>query len=239
MKSLGIIGGLGPMATVYLLELITDMTDAATDQQHINSIIYNFPVIPDRTAHILDNSKPSPLPAMVEIAQKLDGMGVSVIATPCNTAHYFYDDLAKSVSVPIINVLSETTKILKEEGAKKVGIMATTGTISTRLFQNEFEKAGIDYALPDEDGQAKVMSVIYNDIKAGKEPNMGEFYQVAQNLRDNGCDCIILGCTELSLVKRSHNLGPGFLDTLEVISKRCIEMCDKSVKPQYSKLITG
>ncbi len=238
MKSLGIIGGLGPMATVYLLELITAMTDAETDQQHINSITFNCPTIPDRTAYILDNSKPSPLPDMVEIAKKLDSMGVSVIATPCNTAHYFYNDLAASVSVPIINVLAETTATLKKEGAKKVGIMATSGTIATRLFQNEFEKAGIEYVLPDEAGQAKVMSVIYDDIKAGNDPHMGDFYQVAQNLRDNGCDCIVLGCTELSLIKRSHTLGPGFLDTLEVIAKRCIEMCDKSVKAKWQNLIT-
>ena len=238
MKSVGIIGGLGPMATVYLLELIISMTDADNDQQHINSIVYNYPVIPDRTAYILDKSNPSPLPAMREIAQKLDSFGVSVIATPCNTAHYFYNELAESVSVPIINVLSETVNVIKAEGAKKVGIMATTGTIATRLFQDVFEKADIDYALPNADGQAKVMSVIYDDIKAGKEPNMGEFYQVAQNLRDNGCDCIILGCTELSLIKRSHSLGAGFLDTLEVIAKRCIEMCDKKVKSEYSRLIT-
>ena len=238
MKSLGIIGGLGPMATVYLLELITAMTDAETDQQHVNSIVYNFPAIPDRTAYILDKSKPSPLPLMTEIAQKLDSMGVSVIATPCNTAHYFYDELAASVSVPIVNVLTETTAVLKKEGAKKVGIMATTGTISTRLFQQEFEKAGIEYILPDEDGQNKVMSIIYDDIKAGNEANMGEFYQVAQNLRDKGCDCIILGCTELSLIKRTHSLGRGFLDTLEVIAKRSIEMCDGTVKPRYQNLIT-
>lgn len=238
MKSLGIIGGLGPMATVYLLELITAMTAAENDQQHINSITFNYPTIPDRTAHILDKSKPSPLPPMIEIAQKLDSLGVSVIATPCNTAHYFYDDLAASVNVPIVNVLKETTKVLKAEGAKKVGIMATTGTISTRLFQDELESAGIDYVLPDADGQKKVMSVIYDDIKAGNEPKMGEFFQVAQNLRDNGCDCIILGCTELSLIKRSHNLGAGFLDTLEVIAKSCIEACDKKVNEKYRNLIT-
>lgn len=239
MKTLGIIGGLGPMATVYLLELITSMTDAETDQQHVNSIFFNSPEIPDRTAYILDNSKPSPLPSMVDIAKKLDSLGVSVIATPCNTAHYFYEDIAKSVSVPIVNVLSETAKVLKDEGAKNVGVMATSGTISTRLFQNEFEKNGINYTLPDENDQKKIMSLIYDDIKAGRPADMNVFNEVTQNLFNSGCDVIVLGCTELSLIKRSEDIGNGFLDTLEVIAKRCVEMCDKHVKPQYANLISG
>ena len=238
MKTLGIIGGLGPMATVYLMELITQMTAAETDQDHINSIIFNCPEIPDRTAYILDRSKPSPLPEMIGIAKKLQSLGADVIATPCNTAHYFYDELAGAVGVPIINVLSETAMVLKSAGVKNAGIMATTGTVSTRLFQNEFEKRGITYTLPDEAEQSLVMSVIYDDIKAGRAPDMEKFSGVSGRLFDSGCDCVVLGCTELSLIKRSEKLGAGFLDTLEVIAKRCVEMCGKRVVPCYETLIT-
>ena len=100
MNSLGVIGGLGPMATAYLLELITDMTDARTDQEHLDAIIFNRPSVPDRTAYILDHTKPSPVPPMIDIAQKLEALGVCALATPCVTAHSFHDELQSSVHIP-------------------------------------------------------------------------------------------------------------------------------------------
>ena len=92
MKSFGIVGGLGPMATAYLLgKLIVDMTDAKTDQEHLDVIVFNRPSVPDRTAYILDPTKPSPVPPMVDMARKLEALGVCAIGTPCVTAHSFHD----------------------------------------------------------------------------------------------------------------------------------------------------
>ena len=116
MNSLGVIGGLGPMATAYLLELITDMTDARTDQEHLDAIIFNRPSVPDRTAYILDHTKPSPVPPMIDIAQKLEALGVCALATPCVTAHSFHDELQSSVHIPFIHMVRETAAYLKEAG---------------------------------------------------------------------------------------------------------------------------
>ena len=105
MKTLGIIGGLGPMATAYLLQLIIEMTDAKTDQEHLDVIVFDRPQVPDRTAHILDPEKPSPLPSMTATAKTLEGLGAGCLCAPCVTSHYFYKELAGSVSSPFLNMV--------------------------------------------------------------------------------------------------------------------------------------
>lgn len=138
MKKLGIIGGLGPMATAYFMRRIIEMTDAATDQDNIEMVIYNSPSIPDRTGYILDNTKESPLPKIIDLANRLELQDVDYIAIPCITAHYFHQQIAKSVDVPVSNGIREAADYLSEHGIKKVGIMATDGTVSTRLFDSVF-----------------------------------------------------------------------------------------------------
>ena len=105
MKTLGIIGGLGPMASAYLLRLIIEMTDAKTDQEHLDVILFDRPQVPDRTAYILDRTKPSPLPSMRDTAQTLERLGAGVICAPCVTSHYFYKELQESVSVPFLHMV--------------------------------------------------------------------------------------------------------------------------------------
>lgn len=237
MKSFGIIGGLGPMATAYLLQLIVDMTDAKTDQEHIDAIIFNRPGVPDRTAYILDPSKPSPVPPMVDMAQKLENLGVCAIGTPCVTAHSFHEALQSSVNVPFIHMVQETAAYLKAAGCKKAGIMATSGTVHMGLFQKALTDAGLDYALPDTEMQQHVMSLIYDNVKAGIPADMDKFRAVSAALRAEGCDAVILGCTELSIIKRDNEIGPGYLDALEVLARAAILTCGKNVKPEYESLL--
>ena len=237
MKTLGIIGGLGPMATAYLLQLIVEMTDAKTDQEHLDVIVFDRPNVPDRTAHILDPAKPSPLPSMTATAKTLEGLGAGCLCAPCVTSHFFYRELADSVSVPFLNMVEETAKELKEAGKKHPGILATTGTVSTGLFQNAFQEQGLTAVLPDEQGQGLVMSLIYDDIKAGKPADPEKFREVSEMLHRAGCDCIVLGCTELSLIKKAAGLGTEYLDALEVLSKRAVEVCGAPLKQEYQRLI--
>src|SRR5699024_6314586 len=135
MKTLGIIGGMGPMATAYLLELIIQMTDAKTDQEHLSVIVLDNPQVPDRTSYILDSSKPSPLPVLEHMAHTLQGIGAGVLCAPCVTSHYFYEELAGSVTVPFVHMVKETARELRLAGKQKAGILATTGTVQTGLFQ--------------------------------------------------------------------------------------------------------
>ena len=237
MKSFGIIGGLGPMATAYLMELIVDMTDAKTDQEHLDAIIFNRPSVPDRTQYILDPSKPSPVPPMVDMAQKLEKLGVCAIGTPCVTAHRFHEALQSSVNVPFIHMVQETAAYLKAAGCKKAGIMATSGTVHMGLFQKALSDIGLDYALPDEEMQQNVMSLIYDNVKAGTPADMDKFRTISDALRAEGCDAVILGCTELSIIKRDNEIGPGYLDALEVLARAAILTCGKKVKPEYDSLL--
>ena len=237
-KTLGVIGGLGPIATAHFLELVINMTDAVTDQQHLDMIIYNTPTIPDRTAHILDNTAPDPLPRMLSIGKALAGQGVSYIAIPCVTAHYFFPQLEAGIPVPLINGVEETVRHLKEHGVRKVGIMATDGTVRSGIFHRELEKQGLEPVIPGPQAQKHVMHLIFQNVKAGVPAQMDRFFAAAQDLKDQGAEAVILGCTELSLIKRDHAIGAGFLDAMEVLAQRSVISCGKPLKPEYRCLIT-
>ena len=235
---LGVIGGLGPMATAYFMELVIKMTKAECDQDHLEMIIYNCPTIPDRTKYILGQSEESPLPRMLEVGQALQQQGADVIAIPCMTAHYFRDALKENIGVRVIHGIRETAQCLKDAGVTTAGIMATDGTIQSEIFQKEIEALGLVAVIPDAEHQAKVMKMIYEEIKAGKMPSKDEFMKVKQHLIEGkGAQAVILGCTELSLIKRDYPLQAGFLDVMEVLAKCSVESC-AVLKEEYKELIT-
>ena len=237
MKRLGIIGGLGPMATAYFMRRIIEMTDAATDQENIEMVIYNVPSIPDRTGFILGRNPESPLPKIIELANKLERDNVDYIAMPCITAHYFHDQLADSVYIPVSNGIKEAAQYISERGIKKVGIMATDGTASMHLFDSVFKNYDIFCVYPDEECQKLVMSIIYDDIKANKPVKMDEFELIKLQLLGQGAEVIILGCTELSIVKRDNDVGPKVLDIVDVLAADCVKKC-ASLRKDYEELIT-
>lgn len=237
-KTLGVIGGLGPMATAYFMELVTDMTDAKVDQEHLEMLIYSAPSIPDRTRYILDNTSENPLPEMLRIGRLLAQQGAEKIAIPCVTAHYFFDELESGIPVPVINGVRQVAEHLKSNGITKTGIMATDGTIRSKVFHRELEALGIAAITPSAQRQADVMGLIFDDIKAGKPADMERFTAVAQELRQNGAQAIILGCTELSLIKRDYAIGAGFLDAMEILAQQSVLQCGKPLKEQYRNLIS-
>lgn len=237
-KILGVIGGLGPIATAHFMELIINMTDAQVDQQHLPMIVYNMPYIPDRTAYILDNTQDDPLPEMLRIGELLHRQGAYCIAIPCVTAHYFFDRLEAGIPAPLINGVRETVRHLKENGIEKVGIMATSGTVCSGIFHQELELQGLEPIAPDEKAQEDVMHLIFQNIKAGKPVEMDRFYTAAASLRRQGAQAIILGCTELSLIKRDYPVGAGFIDAMEVLAQQSVLACGKPLKQEYRCLIT-
>lgn len=238
-KILGVLGGLGPMATAYFLELIIKMTDAETDQEHLQSIVMNSPTIPDRTAYILGNSQESPLEPMVALGQQMKTMGAGIIATPCITAHYFHQELQEGIGLPMIHGIECIAQQLKAAGIDRVGLMATDGTVQSGIFQRQVEALGMELVLPDEWGQAGVMKLIYEQVKAGKEPDAKLFEAIKQQLRSKGAQVVVLGCTELSLLKKKFPLGDGILDALEVLAQESILACGKNIKPEYQQLFTS
>lgn len=222
-RVLGILGGLGPMATVYFYEMLTRHTKASCDQDHIDVIINSRASTPDRTRFILGQSDENPFDIMAEDAARLVTFGADVLAIPCNTAHYFYDRLNESIHVPILNMVEQTVLEAKRRGCRKVGLLATTGTICTHTYARACEKHGLAWAAPDEAGQADIMDVIYGDIKQGRRADMAKFGSVVRRLQAEGCERMILGCTELSLVKKEELLNAMYIDSMEVLAKNAIE----------------
>lgn len=233
---LGVIGGLGPSATAHFMELVIQMTDAPKEQDNVNMIVYNFPSIPDRTGYILGSNLKSPLPGLLNVAKALERQKVSYIAVPCVTAHFFHRQLQSSVSVPVLDGIAETVDQLKRMGIRSAGIMATDGTVRASLLSGALEKAGICPVLPSPACQKDVMHLIYKNIKAGKPAEMDRFTRIRNELMDAGAEIIILGCTELSLIKRDENIGPDYLDIMEVLAREAVLRCGKKLKPEYQTL---
>lgn len=236
MKRLGIIGGLGPMATAYFFQLIIEMTDAGKDQEHIEILIHNRPQIPDRTNYILGNSDENPLPELIKIGKGLVRQGAEVVAMPCVTAHFFQQMLEEEIQIPVLNAITETAEYLNMEKIQKVGIMATDGTVESKLFQSILEENGIGCVLPEREAQEDVMHLIYQNVKAGKAMEMDRFERVSKQLFDKGAEVILLGCTELSMAKKDHGIGKGFLDVLEVLARKAVLTCG-TLKEKYQHLI--
>ena len=231
-QKLGIIGGLGPMASAQFLELLTDKTDAATDQEHIEVFLYSRPQTPDRTAFLLGHSQESPYPVLLDSGRKLEAMGCGVLVMPCMTAYSFYPQLKSDLHARLINPITESAAVLRRRGMQKVGIMATSGTLQVGTFQQALTDCGITPIVPDAANQAEVMSIIYDDVKSGKPADMERFHSVAHSMRAQGAECVILGCTELSVIRQTQKIGAGFLDAMVVLAECAIEACGYRVKPE-------
>lgn len=229
-QAVGVIGGVGPMATVYYMQRVIEMTKAGCDQEHINMLVFNDCDIPDRTAFITEKSPDNPLPVMVEDAKRLETAGCEFVVIPCNTAHYFYDELEQAVEIPVVNIVEETIRYAKArvQDLSCVGIMATTGTIVTGTYQKYAERAGLSFAVPDEDEQDLLMQIIYDGVKAGKPVPRADFDRVANHLRAKGAQCLILGCTELSVLKRDLPINdPDVLDSIDVLASETVRRSGK------------
>lgn len=230
-KVLGVLGGLGPMATVYFFNMIVSLTEAKKDQDHLDIIINNRSTTYDRTAFILGESNDNPLDMMIQDGKSLSSIGCECIAIPCNTAHYFYDEIQNHLNIPVLNIVKETVSFLKANGYEKAGILATSGTISTHTYQTMCDTYELSYETLDDIHQQDLMDIIYNDIKSGKPADMTKFDAIVNSLKAKGCDCVILGCTELSILKNDNNLNSIFyIDSMELLARKAIVFCGKKIK---------
>jgi len=243
MKTIGILGGLGPEATSDLFRRIIDITPAKIDQEHIPVIIYNNPKIPDRTKHILYGGE-SPVDSMKFTARALENAGADFIIMPCNTAHYFAKKVQAHIGIPIINMIEETAEFIKSNypDVKNVGILATSGTLASNLYEDALRKRKINLITPDFEVQNKlVMAAIYGEegIKAGyKDVPRQMLESVAEDLIDKGADLIILGCTEVSLVLDQKRVPYVLIDAMQVLAEVSVKKALKYSSKEAVKLST-
>ena len=226
-KTLGILGGLGPMSSAYFYEMLTEHTAAATDQEHLDIVVSSRATTPDRTDYILDHSAPDPFAVMSEEMKKLEAYGADVIAIPCNTAHFFYDRLVACVRVPVLNMVDSTVAVCAARGVKKLGVMATSGTVKAGIYTDVCRRRGIEPVAPSDAAQDAVTRIIYDQIKSGRPAQMADVEIVAHDLFGRGCDAAVLACTELSVAKKQLSLDGRYIDALEVLALSAIEACGK------------
>ena len=219
---LGVLGGLGPMSTFYFCELLTAHTYALQDSDHVDMLISSRASTPDRTAFILGQSADSPLPAMKEEALRLTNAGADLLVIPCNTAHYFYDGLREVSPVPIMNIIEETVLFLKKRKIRTMGLLATEGTVQSRSYHRLCEQHGMNCITPSSDEQNEITKIIYDSIKQNKSPDFSAFLRISQSLLNRGCECLVLGCTELSLLRKEGLNQPWYVDSLEVLAYQTI-----------------
>lgn len=234
-KVLGVLGGMGPLATQLFYRMLIDMTDADRDQDHLDMIILNHASIIDRTEAIMSGRSGILYDALLKNVIKLEENGVYAIAIPCNTSHALIDRLKQEVDIPIIDMIRETAKYIKTNrpDVKKVGILATDGTVSAGLYQKACDEEGLETFVPSKEGQALIMSIIYHSIKGGNPVDYNDFIKIQGELAAAGCHGAIMGCTELSCVKEILGLPSYYVDALEVLAFKSISICGKRIKKNF------
>ena len=231
-KILGVIGGMGPMATQLFFRKIVERTKANRDQEHLNVLIWNHATMPDSTEAILAENTKELLTLLIDDAKCLQENGAAAIAIPCNTSHFFADRIQEQLEIPIVNMIRETAKELRKRHGqlRKVGILATDGTIGMQMYQKALSEQGIEPFIPCRENQKLVMKIIYGGVKAGGEINYDDFLSIENELKEAGCQAAIMACTELSCFKDEYRLPSYYVDAMDVLCDRSIEICGKETK---------
>lgn len=216
MKQLGIIGGMGPQATLDLYQKIINLTPASKDQDHLHIVIDSFAQIEDRTAFILGQGQ-NPLPKLIQSAKLLKNAGCEAMLMACNTAHFFADDIQKSAGVKILHIAKAALEAIKRDfsGAKDIALIATSGTKKARVYDAILEANGLNSVAFSDEIQAKIMSCIYDGVKAGKTKEFVPLFN--QTLKEIKADVYIAACTEIPLFLDYLDAKYNFVDaTLEL-----------------------
>lgn len=229
----GIIGGVGPAATVDFMQKIVRNTEARRDQDHIKLIVEHNPQIPDRTANLIGDGE-DPTIALYAACKRLEANEADLICIPCNTAHAYVARIQPYLSIPILNMLQETVSHITRQhaGCKRVGLLATSGTVASRVYHEASNGSGFELIVPDEEHQALVMQAIYGErgVKAGYTEGecKRQLTAAMEHLVRRGAEVLILGCTELPLLQAQDPALPvaggtvAVLDPTEILARRCV-----------------
>ncbi len=232
-RTLGIIGGMGPKATSVFYDRIIEATDAHQDQDHLDMIILNHATLPDRTSIILSGEHSLFLREIEKDIRLLEQAEVAHIAIPCNTSHYFYDQIQAMTQIHVINMIDETLQaIYRTYGENtKIGLLATNGTIRSGIYAKYSEKYKMNIYTPDEVLQKKVMNIIYTNIKGTLTLDPTELEGIIQELiHEHECSCVIIGCTELSIIPLREEITRYCFDAMDILVAHAIERSGKALK---------
>jgi aspartate racemase len=232
--TLGILGGMGPLATVDFMAKLIRLTPAKRDQDHVPVLVYSVPQVPDRTAAILKGND-EPLAWMRWGAETLRDAGAKCIAIPCNTAHHWHGALGDGLGIPVLHIVDAAADALKAHGIASgpIGLLGTTGTITAGVYQKRLEKLGYAPITTDDDVQERLVMGGIAEIKAGDlDAGREKLEAAAETVRKKGAPAIVLGCTEIPIVLS----GPGYIDATEALARAALAWhLGASAKPRAAE----
>lgn len=230
-KTIGIIGGMGPMATYDLAGKIFNNTVADCDQENIPVLIDCNTRIADRTAAILHGGT-DPRPELKKSAKRLESAGADVLMMACNTAHYFYDSVCEDIKIPVLHMPRLTAQLIFEMGVKKAGVLATDGTCQSGVYGDALKEEGIDPVYPSAEKQKIIMSLIYDHVKAGiMDFSDLDIDGVISEMKGKGAEVLILGCTELPMAfDLIGETGIPAIDPTEVLARAAVRFAGAPLK---------
>lgn len=225
---LGILGGMGPLAGATFLTRLTLLTPATRDQDHLAAVLWSDPRVPDRTAARTAGGA-DPLPALLHGIRGLEEAGCGAIAIPCNTAHGWYDAMARAARVPILHIVEATADELLRLGARtgRIGLLATRGTLAMRLYQDRLEARGYGCIVPDPDEVEHLVMAGIGRVKANRLAEArGPLMEAATRLVGRGAEAVVLGCTEIPLAisagEDAATLGVPVADSIDALARAAI-----------------
>jgi aspartate racemase len=227
---IGILGGMGPEATLDCYAKIIKHTPAAKDQDHLRVVIDSNPEVPDRTAAIFGNGE-SPVSVLVRGSKVLEQAGADFIIIPCVSAHFFLEGLRSQIGLPIISIFDAVAETIERDHPeiKTIGLLGTTGTVQGGLFQKRLVLNGIETIVCDEYHQARVMDAIYDIKKArpdrSREAITSDLTAAAESLITRGAQGVIAGCTEIPLALTQGHLPVPYFDAVLLLARAAIRRC--------------
>lgn len=229
----GVLGGVGPLATVLFMDRVVRLTEAARDQDHVDMVVLQHASVPDRTAFVLGRSADDPGPVLADDARRLARAGAGLLVLPCNTAQAFAGAVAAATPVPLLTAVDATVSAVCDEPAARpggppraVGLLATEGTIASDVYAEAFGARGVQTLVPDTAGQAAVTALIYDGVKAGRGGDLTALAAAVAALRSRGAGAVVLGCTELSVAAQATPAdrlrGVPLVDSLDALARATV-----------------
>ncbi|WP_300458842.1 amino acid racemase [Desulfobacula sp.] len=219
----GILGGMGPGATIDLMQRILRLTPALDDKDHIRCIIDNNPKVPSRINAIIKGNGEDPVPCLVDMARRLESWGADFLAIPCNTAHSYYDAVSSAVNIPVMNLIDLVVTHVKthKPDCRKIGVLASTAVLMTGLYENRFHDNGIAVVYPARKFQERLLNII-RDIKTGNTSGevVNQYVEICGHLHSAGGEPILIACTELSML--GCHLPFDMIDAAEILAREIV-----------------
>ncbi|MBT5154318.1 MAG: amino acid racemase [Gammaproteobacteria bacterium] len=222
--TIGVLGGMGPTATIDLLQRIIRLTPALDDVDHIRTLVDNNPQVPSRINYLIKRQGENPAPVLVSMAESLESMGADLLVMPCNTAHLYAPEIESAVSIRFLNMVELTVeRVATQVQASKVGLLASTAIHQTKLYESIFADRGVATMVPDDALQFQLMKLIMA-IKAGDLSESNLLQTIVENMLGEQAECVVIACTELSALVDSLDVPVPVIDASQCLAEVAVQL---------------